>query len=110
MTRNAYVSIFHFYAPHVLGNQLSLLSVALDEHLLILEYVERGFQASNTAATCANGLSVKCIFCCLLLKQILNASYRKLSFHLPDSAVYRTFARLNDARFSSRSSLRCTNR
>jgi len=36
-TRNAQTSIFHFYAPHALGKQLSLLSDLLDDHSLILD-------------------------------------------------------------------------
>lgn len=39
-------------------------------------------------------LSIESILRCLLLKQILRVSYRKLAFHLSDSPTYRTFARL----------------
>ena len=77
-TRNAQTSIFHFYAPHALGDQLSMLSDLLDEHPLILECVERDFRVPDTAATGANGLSVERVFRCLLLKQILKVSYVKL--------------------------------
>ena len=107
-TRNAQVSIFHFYAPHALGNQLSLLSDLLDDHPLILDCVERDFRAPDTAATGASGLSVESVFRCLLLKQILKVSYEKLSFHLSDSPTYRTFARLHEDQFPSRSGLQST--
>lgn len=70
-TRNALVSIFHFYAPHALGNQLRLLSDLLDDHPLILDCVERDFRVPDTAAIGASGLSVESVFRCLLLKQIL---------------------------------------
>ena len=39
-TRNAQASIFDFYAPHAMGDQLSSLSDLLDEHPLILDCVE----------------------------------------------------------------------
>ena len=104
-TRNAQLSIFQIYAPHALGEQLKLLSDLLDEYPLMLDRVERDFRAPDTAATGANGLSVESVFRCLLLKQILKVSYEKLSFHLSDSPTYRTFARLHDDQFPSRSGL-----
>ena len=107
-TRYAQVSIFHFYARHALGDQLSLLSDLLDDHSLILDCVEADFRVSNTAATGANGLSVESVFRRLLLKQILKVSYEKLSFHLSDSPTYRTFARLQEDQFPSRSGLQST--
>lgn len=74
-TRNAQASIFHFYAKHALGDQLSALSDLLDDHPLILDAVERDFRVPDTAATGACGLSVDSVFRCLLLKQILKVSY-----------------------------------
>jgi IS5 family transposase len=107
-TRNAQTSIFQFYAPHALGDQLSMLSDLLDDHPLILDCVERDFRVPTTAATGASGLSVESVFRCLLLKQILKVSYEKLSFHLSDSPTYRTFARLHEDQFPSRSGLQST--
>lgn len=107
-TRDAQVSIFHFYAEHALGDQLSALSDLLDDHPLILDAVERDFRVPDTAATGACGLSVDSVFRCLLLKQILKVSYEKLSFHLADSPTYRTFARLQVDQYPSRSGLQST--
>ena len=107
-TRDAQISIFHFYAPHALGDQLNVLSNLLVDHPLILDCVERDFRVPDTAATGASGLSVESVFRCLLLKQILKVSYEKLSFHLSDSPTYRTFARLHDDQFPSRSGLQST--
>ena len=76
-TRHAQISIFHFYAPHALGDQLSNLSDLLDDHPLILDCIERDFRVPDTAATSANGLSVDSVFRCLLLKQILKVSCEK---------------------------------
>ena len=45
------------------------------------------------------------IFRCLLLKQILQVSYKRLSFRLCDSPTYRTFARLHQEKSPSRSGL-----
>ena len=107
-TRNAQTSIFHFYAPHALGDQLRLLSDVLDDHPKILDCVERDFRVPDTAATGASGLSVESIFRCLLLKHILRVSYEKLSFHVSDSPTYRTFVRLQENQFPSRSGLQST--
>ena len=106
-TRDAQISIFHFYAPHALGDQLSILSDLLDDHPLILDCIERDFRVPDTADTGANGLSVDSVFRCLLLKQILKVSYERLSSHLSDSPTYRTFARLHEVQYPSRSGLMC---
>jgi IS5 family transposase len=45
---------------------------------------------------------------CLVLKQITQLSYQKLSFHLSDSATYRTFARLTVKQSPSKSALQAT--
>ncbi len=107
-TRNAQHSIFDFYAPHTLGDQLSALSDLLDAHPLILDCVESDLRVPDTASTGANGLSVESVFRCLLLRKILQVSYEKLSFHLSDSPTYRSFARLQPDQYPSRSGLQYT--
>ena len=104
-TRNAQCSIFDFYSQHPLGQQLEALSNFLDSCPSLLEVIERDFRRPDTADTGANGLSVESAFRCLLLKQILQVSFDKLSFHLSDSMTYRTFARLEADCYPSRSGL-----
>lgn len=104
-TRNAQVSIFDFYSQHPFGQQLKALSDLLDCCPSLLELIEQDFYPSDTAKTGASGLSVESVFRCLLLKQILQVSFEKLSFHLSDSMTYRTFARLEADCYPSRSGL-----
>lgn len=107
-TRNAQSSIFDFYCKHEQGKQLKVLSDALDHHPDILSLIEQDFDKKEVARTGACGLSVESIFRCLLLKQILKVSYRKLAFHLCDSPTYRSFARLRDGQAPSHSALQGT--
>lgn len=107
-TRNAQASIFDFYSEHEQGRQLKALSDVLDQHLDILLLIEQDFDKTGVAHTGACGLSLESIFRCLLLKQILGVSYRKLSFHLCDSPTYRSFVRLRGEQMPSHSSLQGT--
>jgi IS5 family transposase len=77
-TRNAQSSIFDFYCEHELGKQLGELSDVLDQHPGILLLMEQDFDSTQLAQTGAYGLSLESIFRCLLLKQMLKVSYRKL--------------------------------
>lgn len=107
-TRNAQASIFDFFAQHEHAKQLQDLSELLDEHPIILTLIERDFDKKDVAKTGACGLSLESILRCLLLKQILGVSYRKLAFHLSDSPTYRAFARLRSADMPSKSALQGT--
>jgi IS5 family transposase len=107
-TRNAQGSIFDFYCKHEQGKQLESLSDLLDKQPHILLLIEQDFDKKDVARTGACGLSVESIFRCLLLKQILKVSYRKLAFHLCDSPTYRSFARLKDGQAPSHSALQGT--
>ena len=104
-TRDAQRSIFDYYSPHPIGQQLRGLSDLLDSHPSLLELIEKDVRMAETGRTGARGLSVESVFRCLLLKQILQVSYEKLSFHLSDSATYRTFARLSAEQYPSRAGL-----
>jgi IS5 family transposase len=107
-TRNAQRSIFDFYCEHELGKQLEELSDVLDQHPGILLLMEQDFDTTELAQTGAYGMSLESIFRCLLLKQMLKVSYRKLAFHLGDSPTYRSFARLRDGQSPSHSTLQGT--
>jgi len=107
-TRNAQSSIFDFYCEHELGSRFKSLSDLLDKQPDILDLIENDFDKKDVARTGASGLSLESILRCLLLKQILNVSYRKLSFHLCDSPTYRSFARLRNGQSPCHSSLQGT--
>ena len=107
-TRNAQSSIFDFYAAHEHAQQLCKLSDMLDERPIILALIEKDFDKKDVARTGARGLSLESILRCLLLKQILGVSYRKLEFHLSDSPSYRAFARLSSGHSPGKSALQST--
>ena len=107
-SRHAQLSILDFYAKHEHAQQLSALSDLLDNHPIILTLINRDFAKRETANTGAYGLSMETIFRCLLLKQILRVTYRKLAFHLSDSPSYRAFARLRWDEMPSKSVLQHT--
>ena len=107
-SRHAQLSILDFYAENEHARQLRELSDLLDEHPIILTLIRRDFIKGKIAKTGACGLSMETIFRCLLLKQILRVSYRKLAFHLSDSPSYRAFARLRCDEFPGKSVLQNT--
>ncbi|MEA3643895.1 MAG: ISNCY family transposase [Lamprobacter sp.] len=107
-TRNAQASIFDRYSEHEFGRHLERLSALLDEYPQVLELIAGDFNKASVARTGACGLSVESILRCLVLKQITQLSYQKLSFHLSDSATYRTFARLTAKQSPSKSALQAT--
>jgi len=86
--------VIELNAEHEHAQQLRVLSDLLDENPIILTLIKRDFTRGEVAKTGACGLSMETILRCLLLKQILRVSYRKLAFHLSDSPSYRAFARL----------------
>ena len=104
-TRSVQLSIFDSVSKHEHGLMLDQLSMELDEHSQILDLLSVDLIDKTRKQTGSCGLSVESIFRCLLLKQILNISYERLSFHLSDSATYRTFARLAMNQYPSRAGL-----
>lgn len=107
-TRITQASLFDNYSKHELGIQLESLSRILDEHTEILPLIEKDLIGTSVKNVGRNGLSVESVFRCLLLKQQLQVSYEKLSFHLSDSLSYRTFTRLPEGLSPSRSGLQST--
>ena len=104
-TRKLQASLFDNYVKHAFGIQLKALSELLDEHVEILPLIEKDLVAPKVKKVGRCGLGVESVFRCLLLKQQLQVSYEKLSFHLSDSMSYRTFTRLPKGQSPSRSGL-----
>lgn len=107
-TRNAQSSIFDFYSEHEHGVMLANLSDLLDTHESIVDVFQQDLVYEGCHQTGRCGLSVESVLRCLLLKAILQVSYKKLAFYLSDSATYRTFARLSPEQHPSRSGLQST--
>lgn len=107
-TRNAQISIFENYSEHEFGERLKTLSSLLDQYPQILSLVAKDLQGKSESILGRIGLSVESIFRCLLLKQQLQVSYEQLAFHLSDSMTYRTFIRIQNHLFPSRSGLQAT--
>lgn len=104
-SRTVQGSIFDSYSQNEHGQRLCSLSDLLDKHPQILSVLEQDLINTNVQKTGRCGLSVESIFRCLLLKSVLQISYRKLAFYLSDTASYRCFARLSAHQFPSRSGL-----
>lgn len=89
-------SIFENYAEHEIGYRLNTLSDILDGQPEIIKLIEDDLKKdTSTKRTGRCGMSVESVFRCLLLKQELQVSYKKLEFLLSDSITYNTFARLD---------------
>ena len=104
-SRSVQNSIFDSYSQNEHGQMLCLLSDLLDKHPQMLSVLEEDLINPGVQKTGRCGLSVESIFRCLLLKTILQISYKKLAFYLSDTASYRCFARLSGNQFPSRSGL-----
>lgn len=104
-TRVAQISIFENYSQHEFGVQLKQLSSILDRYPEILSLIEKDLIDSTCKHVGCHGLTVENVFRCLLLKQQLRCSYERLAFYLSDCSSYRSFARLADTKFPSRSGL-----
>jgi len=104
-TRAVQTSIFDSYSQNEHGQMLCELSSLLDKHAAILPELEQDLISAPTRSTGRCGLSVESVFRCLVLKTILQISYRKLAFHLSDSASYRCFTRVANDQFPCRSGL-----
>ena len=98
-------SIFDFYSQNEHSQMLCALSDLLDKHVAILPELEQDLSGTTVPLTGRCGLSVESVFRCMVLKMILQISYRKLAFYLSDSPSYRCFARLSASQFPGRSSL-----
>ncbi len=87
-------SIFEYYVPHDIGQELKGMSDWLDAHPEVLDLVAIDVLNPNAKATGRKGLTAESILRCALLKQHRQLSYEELAFCLLDSISCRSFARL----------------
>ena len=94
--RTIQTSIFESYPEHEIGDELKAMSMWLDEHLDLLEWVAADVKTRNTEETGRKGLSIESVLRCALLKQYRQLSYEELVFCLMDSTACMSFARLTN--------------
>jgi IS5 family transposase len=91
---------------HEIGTELRNISKILDQHLDILDWVEKDIQSINLKDESGRkGMLVESILRCAILKQHRQLSYEELSFTLLDSLSCQTFARLTDGFVPKKSAL-----
>jgi len=99
-------SIFDYYVEHEIGEELKNISMILDQHMQILDWVEKDIRSINLKdASGRKGMSVESVLRCAILKQHRQLSYEELSFTLLDSLSCQTFARLIDGFVPKKSAL-----
>lgn len=99
-------SIFDNYVEHEVGQELNMISMILDGHTEILDWVEKDICTIDLKDESGRkGLSVESILRCAILKQHRQLSYEDLSFVLLDSVSCHTFARLTDGLVPKKSAL-----
>ena len=99
-------SIFDYYVEHEIGKELKNISTILDEHMEVLDWVEKDIQTINLKDESGRkGMSVESVLRSAILKQHRQLSYEELSFTLLDSLSCQTFARLTDGFVPKKSAL-----
>lgn len=92
--RTDQISIFEQYADHEIGRELQAMSVWLDSHPEVLDWVAEDIRPPGQQAVGRKGLSLDSAVRCALLKQYRQLTYEELVFCLKDSISCRSFARL----------------
>lgn len=99
-------SIFDQYAEHEIGYELKNMSMILDKHPELLDWVEKDIRNIDLKDDSGRkGMSVESVLRCAILKQFRQLSYEDLSFTLLDSMSCQTFVRLNDGFVPKKSAL-----
>jgi IS5 family transposase len=99
-------TLFEDYVEHEIGTELRNISMILDQHLDILDWVEKDIQSINLKDESGRkSLSVESVLRCAILKQHRDLSYEELSFTLLDPLSCQTFARLTDGFIPKKSAL-----
>jgi IS5 family transposase len=99
-------NIFDHYVEHEIGHELKNISLILDQHGEVLDWVEKDIQTINLKDESGRkGMSIESVLRCAILKQHRQLSYEELSFTLLDSLSCQTFARLSDGFVPKKSAL-----
>ncbi len=81
-------SLFDHYVEHDIGNELKNISMILDQHIEVLDWVEKDIQTINLKDESGRkGMSVESILRCAILNSI-DISVMK-NCHLPCWTLYR---------------------
>ena len=98
-------SIFETCPEHETGRELKAISVWLDQHNELLDWVAADVKSHTVNPTGREGLTVESILRCAILKQYHQVSYHDLVFCLMDSTACQSFARLRPGWYPKRSVL-----
>lgn len=93
------------YVDHAIGEELSAMSVWLDEHPELLELVSHDIDPKGRARIGRDGLTVEVLLRCALLKQYRQVGYRELVFLLKDSRSFQHFTRIDSLKVPAKSAL-----
>lgn len=91
---NPQISIFEFFGEHELGIRLKTISDFLDENPQIISLAEDDLIDSSATNTGRKGLTVESVVRAALVKQLMDLSYRDLSFLVTDSISINSFTRI----------------
>jgi len=103
--RTVQPSIFDRYAEHEIGRELQAMSVWLDDHAQVFDWVAADLRGRPVLPTGRKGLTAESVLRCALLKQYRQLSYDDLVFCLLDSRSCQAFARLTTGCLPKKSAL-----
>lgn len=102
-------SIFEPERDSHIGTVLERVSEIIDAHPHWLDWIEADLGPKVQGYVGREGLSIETILRCLIAKQFLQVSYRRLAFMLSDSLAFLQFARLTPhGKAPSKSALHAT--
>jgi IS5 family transposase len=90
---------------HVIGRELTAMSVWLDEQPQLLELIAQDVSPRGLARRGRAGLSLETVLRCAVLKQYRQVGYRELEFLLQDSHSLQHFARVDPLAVPGKSAL-----
>ena len=82
-------------ARNKVAQELEAISLVLDQNPGILDLMFRDLVKYQRTDTGRGGMTAEQVLRCAILKQYRELTYEELAFHLDDSTVFRSFARLD---------------
>ena len=104
-TRTAQQSIFQSTTEHEIAYELKRMSDWLDGHPDLLDRVSVDLQSDKGSRRGRGGMTIDAVLRCAILKQYRQVDYRTLAFYLRDSVSFIEFARLEQCKAPSKSTL-----